>query len=125
MRTITITGSTSSLKRNDLSWVVGEDVTITDTLSPITNITGWAIEFWLRRRYGDDVPLIIKRTGGAGITIDNGAGGVYSIVVGSSDTARPDVDDGAFVYEIRRTDSGQQVVLSHGTVTLLPSAKLS
>ena len=51
----------------NISFYKGEDVVLTVTMSPATNISGWTLQFTLRKQYGDTTALVTK-TIGSGIT---------------------------------------------------------
>jgi hypothetical protein len=101
----------------NFSFYKGEDVTITDTASPVTNITGWSLQFTVRKQYGDATALITK-TVGAGITITDATNGVFKVAIANGDTAN--LAPGAYVYDIQRIDAGFRTVLSTGTMNILP-----
>lgn len=101
----------------------GEDVTVTVSLSPATNITGWSLAFTVKRQYGDAAALIAK-TVGSGITVVNAATGVFAVALASADTNNANVGPGAYPFEITRTDGGSRTVLTIGTFTVLPAVAL-
>jgi len=105
----------------NISFYKGEDVTLTVTMSPITNITGWTIQFTVRKAYGDATALITKTTG-AGIAITNATNGVFTVTIASADTSG--LEQRAYVYDISRTDAGNRTVLTIGNLTLLPKVTL-
>ena len=59
----------------NISFYKGEDVVLTVTMSPATNISGWTLQFTLRKQYGDTTALVTK-TIGSGITITDSTNGV-------------------------------------------------
>src|SRR5262249_27360661 len=99
----------------------GEDVTLTVTMTPATNITGWSLQFTLRKQYGDSTALITKTTG-AGITITDATNGVFKVTLPSADTQALDLR--AYVFDIQRTDAGNRTVLTIGNTTVLPEVAL-
>lgn len=100
-----------SVKR-DISWFCGEAITLVDTIS--TDITGWHFLFHLALRKGGDE--LITKTSGSGISITDATNGVLAVAISRTDTT--DLDPGVYYYEIARTDSGGEAVLTYGTVTL-------
>jgi hypothetical protein len=101
----------------------GEDVVITVTLSPATNITGWGLQFTVKRGYEDGTALLTKTTAG-GITITDAANGVFKITLASDDTNNATVGAGAYVFDVQRTDGGSRAVLTIGTFTVFPEVAL-
>ena len=47
----------------NISFYKGEDVTLTVTMSPATTITGWTLQFTLRKQFGDATALVTKTIG--------------------------------------------------------------
>lgn len=105
----------------NVSFYKGEDVDLTVTLSPPTNITGWSLQFTLRKQYGDAAALLTK-TIGAGITVTDATNGVFKVALASADSAGLELK--AYVYDIQRTDAGNRTVLTIGNLTLLPEVTL-
>ena len=101
----------------DIAFYKGEDVTLTVSMSPVTNITGWTITFSLKKQYGDASALVSK-TIGSGITVTDAVNGDFKVAVDSADSAS--LDNRAYVYDILRTNSGNKTVLTIGNLTLLP-----
>ena len=105
----------------NISFYKGEDVTLTVTMAPAANITGWTLQFTMRKQFGDSSALITK-TNGSGITITDAANGVFKVTLASADTATLDLR--AYVFDIQRIDAGNRTVLTIGNVTLLPEVTL-
>ena len=105
----------------NMSFYKGEDVVLTVTMTPATAITGWTLQFTLRKQYGDATALVTKTTG-AGITITDATNGIFKVTLASADTAGLDLR--AYVYDIQRIDSGNRTVLTIGNLTLLPEVAL-
>jgi len=118
MSAISVTGSATTAVSGNFSIYRGEDVTVTDTMSPATNITGWSLAFTVRKNYGDPNPALIAKTVGAGITITNATNGVFTIAIARADTAS--LTPGVYVYDVQRTDAGNETVLTIGYLTILP-----
>jgi len=116
-----LSGSLSMAANANISFYRGEDVTLTVTMSPATNITGWTLQFTVRKAYGDAAALITKTTG-AGITITDATNGVFTVSIASADTL--DLEQRAYVFDIQRTNSGNRTVLTIGNLTLLPEVTL-
>jgi hypothetical protein len=110
----------------DISWYRGEDVVLTDSIKDAggaaVNITGWSLQFTLKKAYGDAAAVLTKSTAGGGITITNGPGGVLQVTIASADTASLEVR--TYVYDIQRIDAGSRAVLSIGNATIKPEVAL-
>jgi hypothetical protein len=117
MSAISVNGSTTTATQANFSFYKGEDVTITDTMSPATNITGWSLQFTVRKNFGDATALITK-TIGSGITVTDLTNGIFKIAVANADTSG--LTPGAYVYDVERTDSGNRTVLTTGYLNILP-----
>lgn len=100
----------------DIEFVCGEDILVEDTVTGV-NIAGWALAFAMARRYVDSAAL--TKTTDDGITITNGAGGIFQITIADTDTV--DLVIGDYVWDVKRTDAGQEAVLTRGTLTLKPN----
>lgn len=107
--------------QEDISFYKGEDITLTVTMAPATVITGWTLAFKLRKTFGDTV-LVTKTTGGSGITITDATNGVFTVTIPKASTQ--DLDARAYVFDVARTDSGFQKILTIGALTLLPEVNL-
>lgn len=117
MSAITVTGGTTTAVQANFSVYKGEDVGITDSMSPVTNITGWSLQFTLRRYYGDAAAVLTK-TIGAGITVTDATNGVFKVSIASADTAN--LTPGVYVYDVERADAGNRTVLTIGYLNILP-----
>lgn len=86
---------------------VGTNFTIQHTQKDVNgdpqDISGWAMEYTLRKRVKDTTALITK-TVGNGITIVDGAAGRVDIVFVPSDTE--DIRPGVYAHKLTRTDVG-------------------
>lgn len=100
------------------NWFLGEDkvlsFTVVDVAGAAVNITGWAIEWVLRERQGDRA--LIEKAVGSGVTISDGPGGVCQVAVTDTDTDT--LAGGRYWHALRRTDAGNEAVLSYGQVVL-------
>lgn len=86
----------------------GEDATITFTMSPVEDITGWAVEFNVR----DSTGVIIQVSG----SIDDGPNGVFSFNL--ADTLTDSLTPGRYKYDAWRIDAGAEFVLARGDFKL-------
>jgi predicted RecA/RadA family phage recombinase len=117
MSAINIAANVTTAIQANFSIYKGEDVAITDSLSPVTNITGWSLQFTLRKNYGD-TSAILTKTIGAGITVTDVTNGVFKIALANADTAN--LAPGVYVYDVERTDAGNRTVLTIGYLNILP-----
>lgn len=100
----------------DVEFVRGEDVTIEVTVTGV-NVTGWALSFAIALTYRDTA--IITKTVGSGITITDGDNGVFEITLADTDT--DGLPTGTRVWDVKRTDAGEEAVLTRGELELLPN----
>jgi len=98
------------------SFYAGEDGTISCTMSPVVNITGWALKFTVRKTL-NILPILITKITGGDITITDGPNGKFDIDMNSADTAS--ATPGDYFFDIQRTDAGFKSELGIGTFTIL------
>ena len=79
----------------------GQDLTVTVSLSPHENVSGWTVLATLRAYNGGTV--LASKTIGSGITVTSSAQGVFVITFLASDL---DQTPGAYVWEFTRTNAG-------------------
>jgi hypothetical protein len=91
-----------------------QDITIVCTMEKPRSISGWAITFQVRDSLGGTSR--ITKTVGSGITITDAGKGVISISLAKGDTSGLTVQ--SYVWDIKRTDSGSNVVLARGELIL-------
>lgn len=94
---------------NDFTTYRGEDVVLTFTMTPTTNISGWTIDFNARRSLTD--PTIFLTVAGV---VTNAAAGIFTVTLSAANTLTV---SGSVPYDVVRTDSGSVAVLSIGTWT--------
>lgn len=99
-------------------WFLGEDktlqFTVVDSVGAAQNITGWALEWVLRR--GEGLTALLTKTTGAGITLTTPASGICTVTIADTDT--DDFEPGGYWHTLRRTDAGTETVLAFGNVVL-------
>lgn len=105
---------------NNIQVYKNEDITIPFVMNPVRDITGWGIQFTLKKRQKDVATLVVK-TVGSGVAIPLGTDGKFRLSLSSADTTLPAKD---YYYDIQRTDFGSHVVLSVGTFTILQEVKV-
>jgi hypothetical protein len=99
-----------------LTWFRGEDVTLTVTLTPPTNITGWSLTFTIRDKLGGAVKITKDNGGTGGLTLTDAINGVFKVTIARADTLTLAVQ--SYVYDIRRTDSGNNAIVAFGSIQL-------
>ncbi len=116
-------------KRSDISGLTpGEDIslrwTITDdTGTPITDMTGWQVALYVLRSLlpgGDDAALaaaalVVKRTGGEGITLSP-----PDVVTSFTAADTSGLAPGLYWYELWRSDPGNRRRLAYGGLVFEP-----
>lgn len=101
--------------KTDISFHRGEDVTLSVTV-PGEVVTGWGLGFALARGYGETTAFT-KTTGGHGISIT----GVTTFEIAIDDVDTDVLDSGGYVWDVKRTDAGQEAVLAYGKLSLKPN----
>lgn len=95
----------------------GEDLNVQITMSPVIDITGWAITFTMRKQIGY-LPIAVQKTVGFGVTLTDPTNGIFVVHLDSADTKNLDL--GNYFYDIEHTDPGARRVIVEGTITLIP-----
>lgn len=106
------------------------DVTTTPGGSTYQDMTGWAMQFVIRRAQPNGRPdqtaaglVISKSTGGGGITIGNGlgTGSRATVTITDADITKWPPGD-KYLGALWRTDDGNDLTVWDGPVTLLEAA---
>ena len=97
---------------NDITVYRCEAPQLNFTMTPTTDITGWTISFCLKASPGD-LPLLTV----AGAIV-GAAAGTFKVNLTKANLTIP---AGVYVYDVQRTDSGSEAVLSIGKFNLQPS----
>ena len=97
---------------NDVSVYRCETVQLNFTMTPTTDITGWTTSFCLKATPGDAALLTVP-----GAIVSAGAG-TFKVNLSKTNLTLP---AGVYVYDVQRTDSGSEAVLSIGNFNLRPS----
>jgi hypothetical protein len=116
-----LTGSLTVSVAQNLSCLAGEAVVITVTMDtpPVGGIGSWALTFYLKKAYAD-LAALVTRTSGAGIAVVDATAGVFTITLATADT---DQTPGNYVYDVWRTDAGQETALAHGRFSIGPAVR--
>ncbi len=97
-----------------LKLIRAQDLTIKGKMSPVRDITGWSITFQVRDSLGGTSR--ISKTVGSGVIISDGPRGELDITLAKADTSSLTVQ--SYVWDIKRTDTGNNVVLARGQLIL-------
>lgn len=104
-------------------WFTGDDFGqpfhVLDEDDAVVDITGFTLEFTLRRKVGD-ANIVLQRTSADGITITDATAGELLVDVAAEDTEG--LEPGNYVYALRRTDADSVKTLAVGPVVLQQSA---
>lgn len=107
-------------------FIKGEDKTlvfdVVDSTGAAQAMTGWALEWVLRRSAAATTAILTKNTSGGTISISNGDGTDDRATVTITDDDTVDLVAGQYEYALRRTDAGFEQVLAFGTLELLQAA---
>jgi hypothetical protein len=96
-----------------LRWAQYEAITVTVTMSPATDITGWALKFSVRDN--SRTLMFTAKTVGSGITITDAGSGVFTVTILTADTGAM-TPGGVYSYDVWRTDSTHEARLAYGPV---------
>lgn len=101
--------------QTSISVYEGTKFTVTMTMVPPENVTGWAVGFGIREG-SNGAALFVSKSIGAGVEVLDLVNGVFRATVEAAETAgRPR----ACIYAFERTDPGEEDVLAIGTLRLL------
>jgi hypothetical protein len=88
----------------------GEDVSLNFTLTPPADITGWTIVSTIKDKLGGTTQFTPV------VTITDAGRGKFKAALPRANTSS--LSPGDFVWDVRRTDSGNNTVLAHGELTV-------
>ena len=91
-----------------------QDLTIRATMNQPRDVTGWSVSFTMRDSLGGTAH--ITKTVGSGITIADAGKGVLDIALAKADTSSLAIQ--SYVWDVKRTDTGSNVVLARGQLIL-------
>ena len=113
-------------------WFVGEDKSLpfevySQDEATIENVTGWAMQWVLRRVQGGDDVKLSKTTSGGGVAISgtynaDPAVNTQRVTVTVADTDTQFFQPGLYMHTLKRTDAGFATVLAYGQVFLKKAA---
>lgn len=100
-----------------------EDQALNVAVAPPVSISGWNVQFGVTKRFGGGSGLITKSmasgyNGTSGVSIVDGAAGIYNVTLNSADTSG--LPYGNYAYQMQRLDSGFRAVLSEGYMLVVP-----
>lgn len=94
----------------------------------IVDTSTWAMS-WIVKTYAQDTDAsaLLTKTTSSGITVSGTynatpASNTQRVNVDIDDSDTTSVNPGDYVWELRRTDAGNETVLATGTITILASA---
>lgn len=117
--TVTLSGAAAIGATSIAVTATDGDVDAGEIGKKIQDITGYALQYILRRRADDPAEEIAKTTS-SGIAITDGTGGACEVTINDTDTdALAAVQ---YFQTIRRTDEGSETVLAFGSVVLKKAA---
>jgi hypothetical protein len=97
-----------------LEFIRAQDLTLVGRFAQPRDITGWTITFQVRDSLGGTSR--ITKTVGSGVTIADAGRGVIEISLAKADTQGLAIQ--SYVWDIKRTNSGANVVLATGQLVL-------
>jgi hypothetical protein len=104
-----------------LRLIRAQDLTLRCTLLPPRDITGWTVTFEVEDKLAG--AAVITKTVGAGITLADTGKGILEVALAKADTSGLTVSSAlaagkGYVWEIKRTNAGSNVVLARGQLIL-------
>lgn len=93
----------------------GETPTISFTMVPPRDITGWVISFTVAKNYNNPNKLFQVTA-----INTNGPAGLFDVILTEVQT---DIEPGTYVYDVWRVDPGNLRILSVGTFEIKANAK--
>jgi hypothetical protein len=96
--------------QNNIAIFQGEDIVLSFTMVPPTDITGWTIVSTIRDKLGGALQF------NPVVSITDAGRGKFKLALGRSNTSN--LSPGDYVWDARRTDSGSNSVLAHGEMTV-------
>lgn len=106
----------------DDSFFIGEDKLLAATIyqsngRTAQNITGWTLSWMLKRSLSDtDGSALLTKTTSTTITLTSPT--VGQCTIGIADTDTDSLEPGRYYHELKRTNAGEETVLSHGRCVL-------
>lgn len=97
-----------------LRLIRAQDLTIRCVMEKPRSISSWAVTFQVRDSLGGTSR--ITKTVGSGIALTDTGKGILTITLDKADTSSLTVR--SYVWDIKRTDSGSNVVLARGELIL-------
>lgn len=97
--------------QSNLVFFQGEDILLTFTMNPPTDITGWTLTGTIKDKLGGTTQFTYTPT------ITDAGRGVFTVSWTRGQTSAL-AAPGDYVWDVRRTDSGKNTVLAHGQIKL-------
>lgn len=101
--------------------VRAQDVALRFTADRPRSLSGWSVSFTLRTRLGGTA--VVTKTVGSGVTLTDAGRGVLTVSLAKADTSSLTLTAAlasgeGYVWDLKRTDSGNNVVLARGELIL-------
>jgi hypothetical protein len=104
--------------KTNISFFRGEDITLTVTVTD-ENIAGWGLAFSVAKGYGQTAVFTKTTAALEGIVRTDEANGEFEVTIADIDTDA--LATGNYVWDVKRTDAGQEAVLAYGQLNLKPN----
>jgi hypothetical protein len=98
-----------------------QDLSLRFTMDRPRSVSGWSVTFAVKKKLGGT--QVISRTVGSGVTLTDTGRGVITVSLAKADTSSLTLttalsDGEGYVWNLKRTDSGSNVVLARGEFIL-------
>lgn len=112
---------TRNITKDD-DWFTGEDKSLVFTIyqsdeTTAQDITGWTLSYRLKRSPADlDADAVLTKTTSSGIALTTPGSGVCTVTIEDTDT--DSLSPSTYFHELKRTNAGNETVLTKGSVLL-------
>jgi hypothetical protein len=99
----------------------GQDLSLRFTMDRPRSVSGWSVSFTLKKKLAGTT--VLSKTVGSGVTLTDAGRGVITVSLAKSDLSSATLttalaDGEGYVWDLKRTDSGSNVVLARGELIL-------
>lgn len=111
--------------KQTISIVRDQDLSLRFTMDEVTSIASWAVTFSvkLRSATGTLGSALVTKTVGSGVTLTDTTNGIITVTLADTDTSSLTLTEALsagerYVWDLKRTDAGSEVVLARGDLVL-------
>lgn len=102
--------------------VRGQDVSLRFTMDATQSVSGWTVSFTAKLK--SSLATVISKTTSSGITLTDTTRGIITVALAASNTSSLELTEllsegDAYLWDLKRTDSGSETVLARGELELV------